>query len=991
MHGESAPGTFNKKDDGMHNGRFDGRFLTALLLHFFSVAGIVLSRTYIDLLFLSTYPRSYLPYFFLGQTLIVLLLVFGITPMISKGSHVVNFYTLAVLAGTIFLSKILLSFHLPGFAFGLSLWLSALSVLVGVISWNTVGDAFDIRTFKRCARWINSAGSLGGLLFGLLIPVVIAFSGAETLLYVLGAVTILAAGATFMLKPLPVSAKKLKKGASPFKYPLFKTLFVSVFILMIVDTFADYALKSEIGAVFSKEEIGRFMGPFYGISNVLTLAIQLGGTNVLLKYFGLAVLLSVLPVFSMVLNAGIFIYPGIWLAAAFRMGEMVFRYSLDNIGCEIAANPLPGQIRRAGKLFMKGIATPLGTGVAALILWLAAEQSGLRLIALATIAVSIAWLVVIRKIKSGYQTALKEAIQIKRFAKGGEEATQSVLQATRNVALHALKEDTKEAIEFGLTALEDLYPEKLPEPALRHIDSPHSAIRAALAKTAGRLRDKKAVPIFIRRLQVEQDSEVTWRLLEALSVIAPEPAVPRALELLESPAPEIKAGAVLVLFAAGDLDALIEAGTTLRRMVYSDDPEMRKGAARAISSFRAGKLKKELELLLEDSDEDVCITAIRAVGVRRTFELAGVLAAKLGNGRMSRYASRTLVELGLPAAENLVDIITHEGHTRSAAAIRTLCMMADTGAEDWIIKAVESGRTIARTVLARESALRARRQAVSDVFRASSRRFLTEAFDNIQTLKAALASSVLAEHARAEISARRKLFDMQFFYWFAVCTRKPAEVIDIVPVLLIDSPSQALSARRAAAIEFLDSVAPDNILKNTVARFDSVATISSADALDKLKRTDDLWLRRVLTTEPAGYSGGEMDITQKVILLRKTSLFQHLPGEILLTIAEECEDREMIHGEKIFSQGDAPDGLYIIAAGQVNVKRFDQTISRLSTGDFFGEIGLLDDSARIADIIAESDGRLLFIEKEIFDAITEDLPEVLRAVTRTVIGYLKKR
>lgn len=132
-----------------------------------------------------------------------------------------------------------------------------------------------------------------------------------------------------------------------------------------------------------------------------------------------------------------------------------------------------------------------------------------------------------------------------------------------------------------------------------------------------------------------------------------------------------------------------------------------------------------------------------------------------------------------------------------------------------------------------------------------------------------------------------------------------------------------------------------------------------------------------------------MDITQKVIILRKTKLFENLPGEILLTIAEICETKDVAQGEKIFTDGEPSDGVYIIASGTVNIVKNSQVISELKESDFFGEVGLLDNSPRIADAEAKTDGMLLYINKETFDSITEDLPEVLRAVIKTVIGYLK--
>ncbi len=965
------------------------RIFSAICLRSASAASIVLSRTYIDLLFLSTYPRSLLPYFFLAQTITILISTLSIRTMISKGSYLINSSMLMFLAVSMFLSKILLDLEISGFPFALSLWLASSSILVSVISWNTVSDAFDVRSFKRIARWITSAGSFGGLFIGLLVPVIITLFKVEMLLYILGALIVLSSLCVLKLRSIAPPHKIPERGTSPLRYPLFRNLAVGVFFLMVIDTFADYALKAEVGAAFSAEGIGKYMGPFYGIASVLTLTCQLGVTTRLLSYIGVAGLLCILPGFGILSGAGILVFPGLWLAAVFRMGESVFRYSFDNIGREIAANPLPGQVRRHGRLFLKGVATPLGTGTAALALWLIAEPFGLRGVAIIAICASLAWLWVISEVRTSYQNTLKEAIRMKRF--GGEwvETTESSLHAIQSVAIHALQEKDPGAIRFGLAILEDLSSEKLPEPALKHLNSEFADVRAALAKTAGHLKYKKAAPHFIQRLEQENDPEVIWRLLEALSIIEPEAAVPKSLELLRSTQPEIKAGAILVLIAAGDLDALIEATTSLKEMIGSPNPNMRKGAASAISAFKAGKLEKELQLLLGDTDEDVCIAAIRAAAARKAMGLAGDLTSKLGSGRVSHYASRTLVQFGMPVVGHLVEAIHRGEYAKARTAIRTLARISDIEVENEIEKIARSKDVVIRTFAARQSALRARRQPASAAFRETARRFVMREARMIQIFESAKHDRSISGYLKSEIHARQKLAEMRFLYWFAVCTQ-PSEVVNIVPVLLSTVESKSDMSRRSAAIEFLETIASDRELKNAVTVFEMRSSVPVGRALKELKANDDPWLGRILETESKVFKGEQMDIIHKVMTLRKTALFENLPGEILLTIAEESETRELAQGQKIFSQGDYTDGLYTVASGTVMIKRDGQVISNLKEYGFFGEIGILDDSPRGGDAIAETDVTLLFIDKEVFNSITEDLPEVLKAVTKTVIGYLKK-
>ncbi len=66
---------------------FSRKALLAYGLHFFAMTGTILCRSCIDLLFLSTYPRQWLPYLFMGQTVITLVMAIGLTPLISRGGQ----------------------------------------------------------------------------------------------------------------------------------------------------------------------------------------------------------------------------------------------------------------------------------------------------------------------------------------------------------------------------------------------------------------------------------------------------------------------------------------------------------------------------------------------------------------------------------------------------------------------------------------------------------------------------------------------------------------------------------------------------------------------------------------------------------------------------------------------------------------------------------------------------------------------------------------
>jgi CRP-like cAMP-binding protein len=68
-------------------------------------------------------------------------------------------------------------------------------------------------------------------------------------------------------------------------------------------------------------------------------------------------------------------------------------------------------------------------------------------------------------------------------------------------------------------------------------------------------------------------------------------------------------------------------------------------------------------------------------------------------------------------------------------------------------------------------------------------------------------------------------------------------------------------------------------------------------------------------------------------------------------------------GETIVRAGDEPDGFYLVVSGEVEVRG-----ERLGPGEFFGELALLDETTRSADVVAAAPSTLLRLDRPGFDA-----------------------
>jgi hypothetical protein len=966
----------------------------ALLLNVAAWAGITVSRTYVDVLFLSSYPVDFLPFFFIGQTVLVLVVTLLISPLAARGSTLINSSIFFIAALTVVNGDLLVQAEIPGMAFAFSLWLSAIPVILLVMSQNTIADAFDLRRFKKNLIWVTMAGNLGGLLIGMLTPWLIAQFGIAVLMYVLVGMIGFVGFASAWLKPLPVLVRKSAENHSPFNYPLFQIIALCTFFMMVVDTFADYALKAELGSrLGDKEAIGSFMGPFYGISNALMIFLQLAGAQTLLKYFGVAGLMVTIPLFAGLGGLALLFLPGLWSAAFLRLGENALRFSFFSIGREVALKPLPARIRRAGK-FLIIAAGYVGAGLASLILLVSSGQLGITVVAVLLLLICLLWLWATQRLRAVYQATLEEAIRIKRFNVNEDSGLAQEKENIRQVAELALQDQNPDTVRFGFTLLARTRLTHVPNCAHVHLNAPDPELRVGFINAVHVFHDTSTVPMLRARLEIEEDGKVIWWLLKTLATLAPEHVLTQATQLLENEDPLVRAGAVVVLLSGGGLEHLIAAANSLNQMLHHPNATMRKGAAYAISALKIGKLENELRALLEDPDELVNIAAMWAVADQNNVNLAGALAAKLGHGRASHYAGRTLRRIGEPALPYLLDIIRHaslngRGQSAARAAVRVLASIRCEAADMVVVEAVRCGGVLTRTHLAKECAMRAKYKPNSEVLIREARQWLLDEAHLAHIFNAARYAPELPEHIRLEITHRGKMARARLLYWFDVYT-KSVDLIGIIPVILNDNTSQKNQAQHATAIEFLETLSRDKVVKKALMVFEeSVTHDAIKNAVAVLPEIKDAWLTQISQAPLLPPAGGIMDITHKVMLLRKVKLFADLPGEILLTIAESCEDREVVRGEKLMSQGDAPDGLYIIASGMVSIEKNGVCLAELREGGFFGELGLFDDAPRKADAIVRVDGMVLFLEKEVFDGLTEDLPEVLRALIKTVISYIK--
>jgi di/tricarboxylate transporter/CRP-like cAMP-binding protein len=125
-----------------------------------------------------------------------------------------------------------------------------------------------------------------------------------------------------------------------------------------------------------------------------------------------------------------------------------------------------------------------------------------------------------------------------------------------------------------------------------------------------------------------------------------------------------------------------------------------------------------------------------------------------------------------------------------------------------------------------------------------------------------------------------------------------------------------------------------------------------------------------------------------VTTLRTVSLFADLPREVLARLVSEFEELDFAPGQTVFSQGDPGDALYVIVDGAVEIRGARggaaERVAVLGPGDCLGEMALVTGDPRSATVVALSPTRLLRLDKERFQALSERHPVFLRELARVL-------
>jgi len=390
------------------------------------IASQVAGKATRDALFLSSFPVTRLPLMVMTSAVISLLVIlwavrrmnrygpWRFIPALFATSVVLLLLEWALLARAREATAVLVYLHF-----------NVLSALLISGFWSMVNERFDPRTAKRQMGRIGAAGTVGGLVGGLLAERTAALFSVD---YMLPLLALLHLIATFGVRALrnsrPVRAADSPRPPAPSTIldglrmvggnSYLRNLTTLVILCTVSEGLLDFVFKSRATAVYgSGDHLLRVFAAFYTGVALLTFLVQSAIGRVALERMGLSGAVGALPASVGVTGLGAIAFPGFISAALSRGTEAVLHNSLFRSGYEILFTPLPRHEKRATKTMIDVGAVRIGdiAGGALIQLAIMLLASGAVPVLLGTaVVLAIGSLLITRMLQGGYRQTLEKSL-----------------------------------------------------------------------------------------------------------------------------------------------------------------------------------------------------------------------------------------------------------------------------------------------------------------------------------------------------------------------------------------------------------------------------------------------------------------------------------------------------------------------------------------------------------------------------------------------------
>ncbi len=129
--------------------------------------------------------------------------------------------------------------------------------------------------------------------------------------------------------------------------------------------------------------------------------------------------------------------------------------------------------------------------------------------------------------------------------------------------------------------------------------------------------------------------------------------------------------------------------------------------------------------------------------------------------------------------------------------------------------------------------------------------------------------------------------------------------------------------------------------------------------------------------------------------LKKQILFEDISNSELEKLAKVIKEVSLKKGESLFKEGEDTKGIYMIRSGKIEINKvtpdgWKQTLAVLSTGNFFGELSIIEHRRHEANAIAIESTELLKLPKEEFEKLEKEDVVLASQILKKLVLVMSK-
>jgi hypothetical protein len=739
-----------------------------------------------------------------------------------------------------------------------------------------------------------------------------------------------------------------------------------------------------------------------------------------------------------------------WSIASTSFGERIVGFAVAKQALQAAVMPLDKRLAEAARFLIDGVVSRVAVVVVSVIfLLLGAAIADYTVLSPVLLVVSILAVIVGMRLGPAYERALLDALKDRKLAIGTELPDWARSEAS-NIVSSGLRSQDMEEVERGLLIAKEMKIPLTDGDARRLLEEAPPAIVVTtlevmqdqemlpdLATMRGLLDNRRPVDVVCAMLRIlPQGQEELASEVERLSNHDSDAVSAYAINWLRSSQVNTHGRARLGKRVSAMTDGGGDDGPSTRQMAAIMDTDIlayeegqKKGPTTL--SARYVHLVDRIPSLMRSDDEQMRRLAMDMLVDLSLPEHVAMLFEALDDPRARALAMMALARMPEESVlQRLYEGLVGEAGGDTNDKVRLVVLAERVGGE--AAANLVEGQMEVESLAVRDQAVKSmwRMCADNDAI-APDRGAVTllvqgevERLVNYAVLDGALSTRKGSRQAllAAEVRLLRGRAEKRLFRLLGlVFPREPIERAWVH----YRNPDRRI---RSNAIELLDTTIDDADLRVVVSYAESTGyqsgrsqttgaglmaipaftramsmmadTSEDGGPIDALLQQTDPWLRELhgyaLSADRSDENseGGPMpsshdDVMEKLFLLRGVELFNQVPADQLLPLAELAVRKAYPAGEVIFNADDPGDQLYVVVSGEVIIERDGQTVATLARGHAFGEMAILDDAPRSATVRVDQATECLLVGHDDFGELLDIAPGLARGVMRVLTMRLR--